>query len=175
MSDGNPSAPGQDSSGQSGSTTMTKADIVERVYDKVGFSKKESSELVEMVFETMKSTLEKGENVKISGFGKFEVRYKHARRGRNPQTGSEIEISARRVLSFKPSQVLKAELAGQPSAGAPAPGAATASSVNPPGNLPTPTGLPTNPAGHAPSAGTPSNGSVSNGSGFGSTSTDRND
>ena len=104
--------PGTSIDGGDANATMTKADIVERVYDKVGFSKKESSELVEMVFETIKSTLERGENVKISGFGKFEVRYKHARRGRNPQTGSEIEISARRVLSFKPSQVLKSELAG---------------------------------------------------------------
>ncbi len=135
-----------------GSATMTKADIVERVYDKVGFSKKESSELVEMVFETMKSTLEKGENVKISGFGKFEVRYKHARRGRNPQTGSEIEISARRVLSFKPSQVLKAELAGPPADAAAAPGTAAATPAAPP------TAAPTAPA--------PS---------FGSTSTDHND
>lgn len=91
--------------------TMTKADIVERVYEKVGFSKKESSELVEMAFETMKRTLERGEKVKISGFGKFEVRQKNARRGRNPQTGTEIEITARKVLSFKPSQVLKNTLA----------------------------------------------------------------
>jgi len=91
--------------------TMTKAEIVERVYEKVGFSKKESSELVELIFETVKQTLENGDNVKISGFGKFEVRHKEARRGRNPQTGREIEISARKVLSFKPSQVLKAQLA----------------------------------------------------------------
>ena len=97
--------------------TMTKADIVESVYDRVGFSKKESSEIVELVFETMKKTLERGEKVKISGFGKFEVRDKKPRRGRNPQTGSEIEISARRVLSFKPSQVLKSILAGDPSPG----------------------------------------------------------
>ena len=87
--------------------TITKADLVENVYRKVGFSKKESLDLVETVFETIKSTLEKGESVKISGFGKFEVRYKRPRRGRNPQTGQEIEITARRVLSFKPSQVLR--------------------------------------------------------------------
>jgi integration host factor subunit alpha len=89
------------------SKTMTKADIVERVYEKVGFSKKESSEIVEMVFETMKETLERGERVKISGFGKFEVRYKHPRRGRNPQTNDAIIIPERYVLSFKPSQVLR--------------------------------------------------------------------
>lgn len=93
------------------SRTLTKADIVEGVFQKVGFSKKESSELVELVFETMKRTLEKGEKIKISGFGKFEVRQKSPRRGRNPQTGTEIEISARKVLSFKPSQVLKSSLA----------------------------------------------------------------
>ena len=94
--------------------TLTKADIVESVFQRVGFSKKESSELVELVFETMKKTLERGEKIKISGFGKFEVREKKPRRGRNPQTGTEIEISARRVLSFKPSQVLKSALADTP-------------------------------------------------------------
>ena len=93
--------------------TITKADLVEGVYERVGFSKKESSELVELVFETIKQTLENGEKIKISGFGKFEVRQKHTRRGRNPQTGSELQIPARRVLSFKPSQVLKSALAGE--------------------------------------------------------------
>lgn len=92
------------------SRTVTKADIVESVYRKVGFSKKESLELVELVFETIKSTLEAGEAVKVSGFGKFEIREKRSRRGRNPQTGLEIEITARRVLSFKPSQVLRGAL-----------------------------------------------------------------
>ncbi|NOZ85084.1 MAG: integration host factor subunit alpha [Deltaproteobacteria bacterium] len=86
---------------------MTKADIVETVYQRVGFSKKDSAELVDMVFETLKETLEKGEKIKISGFGNFVVRDKKARKGRNPKTGEEIEISARRVLTFKPSQVLK--------------------------------------------------------------------
>lgn len=86
---------------------MTKADIIESVYNKVGFSKKESADIVEMVFTTMKATLESGEKIKISGFGNFIVREKKARIGRNPQTGEEIEISARRVLTFRPSQVLK--------------------------------------------------------------------
>lgn len=86
---------------------MTKADLVEAVHSKVGFSKRESADIVEMVFNTMKDTLEKGEKIKISGFGNFEVRDKRARVGRNPQTGDVIEISARRVLTFKPSQVLK--------------------------------------------------------------------
>lgn len=86
---------------------MTKADIIERVYERVGFSKKESAEIVELVFDTIKETLERGEKIKISGFGNFVVREKNSRIGRNPQTGEEIEISARRVLTFRPSQVLK--------------------------------------------------------------------
>jgi integration host factor subunit alpha len=90
-----------------GSATVTKADIIESVYEKVGFSKKEAAEIVEMVFDTIKETLERGEKIKISGFGNFLVRDKKSRVGRNPQTGEEIEISARRVLTFRPSQVLK--------------------------------------------------------------------
>ena len=90
--------------------TMTKADLVERVYENIGFSKKEASELVESVFESMKQALEDGEKIKISGFGNFVVREKAARKGRNPQTNETIIISARRVLTFKPSQVLKAAL-----------------------------------------------------------------
>ncbi len=87
---------------------MTKADIVEKVYENLGgFSKKESAEIVEMVFETIKETLERGEKIKISGFGNFVVRQKKERTGRNPQTGEEIKIAPRRVLTFKPSQVLK--------------------------------------------------------------------
>ena len=89
---------------------MTKADIIEGVYEKVGFSKKESAEIVELVFDTVKETLERGDKIKISGFGNFQVRQKKARVGRNPQTGQEIEISARRVLTFRPSQVLKSAL-----------------------------------------------------------------
>jgi len=86
---------------------MTKADIVETVYEKVGLSKRESARIVDMIFDIIKGKLENGENVKISGFGSFTVRDKNARRGRNPQTGEEITISARRVLSFKPSNVLR--------------------------------------------------------------------
>jgi integration host factor subunit alpha len=86
---------------------MTKAEIVEHIYEKVGFSKKESAELVEKVFEIIKETLAAGEKVKISGFGNFVVREKNARKGRNPQTGEEIRLAARRVLIFKPSLVLK--------------------------------------------------------------------
>jgi len=86
---------------------MTKADIVERIYEKVGFSKKEATEVVESIFEVVKQRLEQGEKVKISGFGNFIVHEKRPRKGRNPQTGEEIVISGRRVLTFKASQVLK--------------------------------------------------------------------
>ena len=96
-----------------GKSTMTKADIVEKVYSKIGFSKKEASELVEMVFNTLKTVLKDGDKVKISGFGNFVVRGKNERVGRNPQTGEQIKISARRVLTFRPSQVLKAMLNGE--------------------------------------------------------------
>ena len=94
-------------------STVTKADIVEKVYQKIGFSKKEASELVEMVFDQLKNTLIAGEKVKISGFGNFLVRAKNERVGRNPQTGEQIKISARRVLTFRPSQVLKGVLNGE--------------------------------------------------------------
>ncbi len=89
---------------------MTKADIVEVIYGKVGFSRKESAEIVDLVFDLMKETLEGGEKIKISGFGNFIIREKRSRKGRNPQTGEEILISARRVLTFKPSQVLRKAL-----------------------------------------------------------------
>jgi integration host factor subunit alpha len=90
---------------------MTKAEIIDAVYEKVGgFSKKEAAEIVEAVFDTMKEVLANGEKIKISGFGNFVVRAKKERVGRNPQTGAPIPISARRVLTFKPSQVLKGVL-----------------------------------------------------------------
>jgi integration host factor subunit alpha len=91
--------------------SMTKADIVENVYEKLGgFTKKEAADLVDVVFDTIKDTLADGEKLKISGFGNFVVREKRQRVGRNPQTGDEILISARKVLTFKPSQVLKNSL-----------------------------------------------------------------
>jgi len=86
---------------------MTKADLIEKISLMTAFTKKESSEIVERVFDVVKTTLEAGENIKIAGFGNFEVKEKAARNGRNPQTGEIIEIAPRRVLTFKPSQVLK--------------------------------------------------------------------
>src|SRR5688572_3870750 len=90
---------------------MTKAEIVQALYTRVGgFSKKESADIVDMVFEMMKETLGRGEKIKISGFGNFVLRDKRQRPGRNPQTGDPIRISERRVLTFKASQILKQAL-----------------------------------------------------------------
>ena len=86
---------------------MTKADLIEKITLMTAFTKKESAEIVERVFDVVKATLEAGENIKIAGFGNFEVKEKAARNGRNPQTGEIIEITPRRVLTFKPSRVLK--------------------------------------------------------------------
>ncbi len=91
---------------------ITKLDIVQNVADKLGLSKRDSSRIVESVFEIMKNQLSNGDTVKISGFGNFKVRSKNARRGRNPQTGVEMEICARRVLTFKCSNILKMALNG---------------------------------------------------------------
>ena len=91
---------------------MTKIDIIQQVYEKLGFSKKEAAEIVEAVFDIIKDTLADGEVVKISGFGNFVVKEKRSRRGRNPQTGEEISITARRVLTFKSSQVLRKTING---------------------------------------------------------------
>jgi integration host factor subunit alpha len=89
---------------------MTKVDIVESIYEKVGFSKKEVAKIVEYIFDIIKESLVKEDKIKISGFGNFVIRKKRSRRGRNPQTGDDIEITARRILTFKPSQVLKGAL-----------------------------------------------------------------
>jgi integration host factor subunit alpha len=89
---------------------MTKVDIVESIYEKVGFSKKEVAKIVEYIFDIIKESLVNEDKIKISGFGNFVIRKKRSRRGRNPQTGDDIEITARRILTFKPSQVLKAAL-----------------------------------------------------------------
>jgi integration host factor subunit alpha len=86
---------------------MTKADIAEKIQGAIGLSKKESAEMMEAVFSIMKNTLETGENLKITGFGNFSVKQKADRRGRNPQTGEVLTIKARRVLTFKPSNLLR--------------------------------------------------------------------
>ena len=89
---------------------MTKAEIVERIYEKLGLTKKECYNLVESVFDTIKEALCNGENLKISSFGSFIVKEKKARKGRNPQTGETITISERRVITFRPSKILKDEI-----------------------------------------------------------------
>ena len=99
--------------------TLTKAELVDRVYERCGFSKKESTELVELVFSEMKRTLATGDSIKLSGFGNFNIRQKKSRIGRNPQTGEAIEISARKVLTFNVSQVLKDALNGRGAAKSP--------------------------------------------------------
>jgi len=86
---------------------MTKADIFEKIQTSTGLTKTESAEMVEAVFAIMKETLESGETLKISGFGSFIVKQKSDRRGRNPQTGEAITIEARRILTFKPSNLLR--------------------------------------------------------------------
>jgi integration host factor subunit alpha len=86
---------------------MTKAELVEIMCEKTGFTRHESVEFLEKVFAIMKETLEKGEKIKISGFGNFVVREKKPRKGRNPKTGVELTITARRVLTFKPSSILR--------------------------------------------------------------------
>lgn len=86
---------------------MTKADLVERIRTTIGFSRKESSEMLETVFSIMKNTLESGESLKIQGFGNFQIKKKRDRVGRNPQTGEAIIIEARRILTFKSSPLLR--------------------------------------------------------------------
>ncbi len=87
---------------------MTKADLVSSICDEVGgFTKKEAAVITDIVFDTMKDALSVGEHLKLSGFGTFSVKHKKPRIGRNPRSGEEMMISARRVLSFKPSQILK--------------------------------------------------------------------
>ena len=90
--------------------TMTKADMIKIICEKMGSALKESTEIVDRVFEIIKETLEGGEKIKISGFGNFVVRQKRPRKGRNPQTGKEMGISGRKVVTFKPSHVLRKAL-----------------------------------------------------------------
>ena len=89
---------------------MTKAEIATIICERVGLSKKESSEIVETLLEEIKTVLSRGEDVKISGFGHFSVRSKNARRGRNPKTGESITIESRKVVTFKASQLVKDQL-----------------------------------------------------------------
>jgi integration host factor subunit alpha len=89
---------------------LTKADMAERLFEEFGLNKREAKDLVEMFFEEIRNALESGQQVKLSGFGNFNLRYKNERPGRNPKTGEEIPITARRVVSFHPGQKLKARV-----------------------------------------------------------------
>ena len=89
---------------------LTKADFAENLYEDLGLNKREAKEIVELFFEEIKDSLSQGEQVKLSGFGKFELRDKNSRPGRNPKTGEEIPITARRVVTFKSGQKLKARV-----------------------------------------------------------------
>jgi integration host factor subunit alpha len=90
--------------------TLTKADIAQNLADTFGFNKRESKDLVEQFYDEISEILVSGEQVKLSGFGNFELRDKAPRPGRNPRTGEEVPISARRVVTFKPGQKLRAQI-----------------------------------------------------------------
>jgi integration host factor subunit alpha len=87
---------------------MTKANLADKIYEKIGLSRKEAVDIIETLFDSMKDILSEGESIKITGFGTFLVRKKSARKGRNPKTGAELEISQRKVVTFKPSLQFKA-------------------------------------------------------------------
>ncbi|RFF27999.1 MULTISPECIES: integration host factor subunit alpha [unclassified Wenzhouxiangella] len=90
--------------------SLTKADLASALFDEVGLNKREAKEFVDAWFETIRQALEDGDHVKLSGFGNFQLRDKNQRPGRNPKTGEEIPISARRVVTFKPGQKLRARV-----------------------------------------------------------------
>jgi len=92
---------------------VTKAEIAKVVHERVGLSKKESGQIVDVVLDVVHKALEQGEDVKLSGFGHFMIRNKRPRRGRNPKTGDEITISSRRVVTFRASQLLKKQVLGE--------------------------------------------------------------
>jgi integration host factor subunit alpha len=89
---------------------LTKAEMAEALFNELGLNKREARELVDLFFEELRSSLARGEQVKLSGFGNFDLRDKRERPGRNPKTGEEIPISARRVVTFRPGQKLKARV-----------------------------------------------------------------
>ena len=89
---------------------LTKADMAEKLFEELGLNKREAKELVELFFEEIRAALEHGRQVKLSGFGNFDLREKNERPGRNPKTGEEIPISARRVVTFRSGQKLKARV-----------------------------------------------------------------
>jgi integration host factor subunit alpha len=97
--------------------SLTKADMAESLFNNLGLNKKESRELVDSYFEELTASLAVGENIRLSGFGNFDLRDKVARPGRNPKTGEEIPITARRVVTFRPGQKLKVRVEAYAGAG----------------------------------------------------------
>ncbi|MAI40844.1 MAG: integration host factor subunit alpha [Candidatus Azotimanducaceae bacterium] len=89
---------------------LTKAEMAEKLFDELGLNKREAKEVVDLFFEEMRISLEGNEHIKLSGFGNFDLRDKSQRPGRNPKTGEEIPVSARRVVTFRPGQKLKARV-----------------------------------------------------------------
>lgn len=89
---------------------LTKAEMADYLYEELGLNKREAKDVVEMFFEEIRGALERGEQVKLSGFGNFDLREKRERPGRNPKTGQEIPITARRVVTFRPGQKLKSRV-----------------------------------------------------------------
>ena len=89
---------------------LTKAEMAEKLFDDLGLNKREAKEVVDLFFEEMRASLEANEHIKLSGFGNFDLRDKGQRPGRNPKTGEEIPVSARRVVTFRPGQKLKARV-----------------------------------------------------------------
>src|SRR4026208_725604 len=100
-----------------GEMALTKAEMAERLFIEVGLNKREAKEFVDAYFEVIREALESGEQVKLSGFGNFDLRLKNQRPGRNPKTGEEIPISARRVVTFRPGQKLKVRVEGYAGSG----------------------------------------------------------
>lgn len=111
-----PPAPAPSSTNARLPKTATRADLADAVYRKMGLSRAESSALVEMVLGEIATAIARGENVKLSSFGSFRIRSKGTRIGRNPKTGVEVPITPRRVIAFKPSNVMKAIVNGAPAA-----------------------------------------------------------
>lgn len=93
--------------------TLTKSDLAEGLFTDLSVSKRDAKQIVDQIFEEIRTALEHGEPVKISGFGNFDLRDKSERPGRNPKTGQEVAISARRVVTFRPGQKLKAQIEGE--------------------------------------------------------------
>jgi integration host factor subunit alpha len=111
MPDAARAAASRDGVAERGGRTMTKAELAEALFDRLGLNKREAKDMVDGFFDEIRQALERGESVKLSGFGNFQLRDKPQRPGRNPKTGEEIAITARRVVTFHASQKLKAAVA----------------------------------------------------------------